>query len=127
MHKTDVVLVAIALAGAGNKWADVEDIAMEAFRLSPQRFGWRTKPYPDLRSVVQAITDLERKSRKEGTGELTRRGSVDRADTIITRRLTSAGQKAAFQAGTKIAKREFTGLPNMLEYFRTVGADAAEP
>lgn len=124
---TDLVLIAAALAGAGKKFADIEDIAVEAYQLCPKRFGWRTKPYPDLKSVVQAIADLERKSRKDGTVVLTRRGSIDRAERVVTRRLTSEGQKAALQAGTLVAGREFTGLPNMLAYFRSVGAEASGP
>ena len=123
---TDLILVAAALAGAGKKFADIEDIAVEAYRLSPKRFGWRTKPYPNLRSVVQTVTDLERKSRKDGTAELTRRGPVDRTAGVITRQLTSEGQKAALQAGALVAGREFTGLNNMLAHFRALGAEAVK-
>lgn len=124
---TDLVLVAMALADAGEDFADIEEIAEAAYRLSPQRFGWRTKPYPDLRSVVQAIADLERKQRKGRTVELTLRGSTDRADTIITRRLTSGGRKAALCAGAKVAGREFADLQELLAHFRSSGAEAPEP
>jgi hypothetical protein len=122
----DLILVAAALAGAEKKFADIEDIAVEAYRLSPRRFGWRTKPYPDLRSVVQTVADLERKARKDGTAELTRRGSTDRTAGLITRQLTSEGREAALQAGVLVAGREFTGLRHMLAHFRSLGAEAAD-
>lgn len=121
---TDLVLLAMALAGAGDDFADIEDIAVEAYALSPQRFGWRTKPYPSDKIVVQAIADLEA---KHDMNELTRRGVKDRADKVATRRLTSDGRKAALRVGAKVAGREFGDLQALVAHFRLPGADAPEP
>lgn len=121
---TDLVLLAMALAGADDDFADIEDIAIEAYALSPQRFGWRTKPYPSDKIAVQAIADLEAKHDKDA---LTLRGFKDRADKVATRRLTAVGRKAALHAGAKVAGREFPDLSTMLAHFRQPGSDAPEP
>jgi hypothetical protein len=121
---TDLVLLAMALAGAGDDFADIEDIAVEAYALSPQRFGWRTKQFPSDKIVVQAIADLEAKHAKN---ELTRRGVKDRADKIATRRLTAEGRKAALRVGAKVAGRAFADFQDLVAHFRRDGADAPEP
>jgi len=121
---TDLVLLAMALAGAGDDFADIEDIAVEAYALSPQRFGWRTKDYPSDKIAVQAIADLESKHDKD---VLTLRGFKDRADKVATRRLTAEGRKAALRVGAKVAGREFPDLSTMLAHFRQTGSDAPEP
>lgn len=121
---TDLVLLAMALAGAGDDFADIEDIAVEAFALSPQRFGWRTKHFPSDKIVVQAIADLEAKHDKDS---LTLRGFKDRADKVATRRLTAEGRKAALRIGAKVAAREFPDLRTMVAHFRHPGSDAPEP
>ncbi len=121
---TDIVLVAMALAGAADDFADIEDIAVAAYKLSPQRFGWRTKEYPSDKIAVQAIADLEHKHEKD---ELTLRGFKDRADKMATRRLTSEGRKAALAAGSKVAGKQFSDLQAMLAHFRSSGPEAPEP
>jgi hypothetical protein len=114
----------MALAGAGDGFADVEDIAEQAFVLSPQRFGWRTRAYPSDKTVVQAIADLEQKHAKD---ELTRRGVRDQADKIATRRLTTAGREAARGVAERVAARDFPDLAAAVAHFRTTGLDAPEP
>ena len=121
---TDLVLLAMALAGAGDDFADIEVIAEEAYALSPQRFGWRTRPYPSDKIVVQAIADLEAKHDKDS---LTRRGFKDRADKVATRRLTAEGIKAALRVGANVAGRGFPDLEALVTHFRRPGSDAPEP
>lgn len=121
---TDLVLLALALAGGDAGFVDVEDIAQEAFSLSHQRFGWRTRPYPSDKTVVQAIADLEQKHPKD---ELTRRGVRDQADKIATRRLTTAGREAARAVAERVAGREFSDLAEAIAHFRTPGQAAPEP
>lgn len=124
LANTDLVLLAMALAGAGDDFADIEDIAVEAFALSPQRFGWRTKDFPSDKIVVQAIADLEAKHDRDS---LTLRGFKDRADKVATRRLTAEGRKAALRVGAKVAGREFPDLLTMVTHFHQPGSDAPEP
>lgn len=116
---TDLVLLAMALAGAGDDFKDIEDIALEAFGLSPQRFGWRTQSFPSDKIVVQAIADLEAKHKDR----LTSRG----AGKIATRRLTSDGRKAALLVGEKVADREFADLRALVAHFRLPGSEAPDP
>lgn len=121
---TDLVLLAMALAGGDETFADVEDIAEQAFRLSPQRFGWRTRDYPSDKTVVQAIADLEGRHHKD---QLTRRGVRDQADKMATRRLTSEGRDAARRVAERVAGRQFPDLGAALAHFRTPGKAAPEP
>ncbi|HEV3164864.1 MAG TPA: hypothetical protein VGZ22_12615 [Isosphaeraceae bacterium] len=116
---TELVLVAMALAGAGEAFADIEDIAVEAFRLSPQRFGWRTKGYPSDKIVVQAVADLEARHKDR----LTIRGG----GTVATRQLTSEGRKAALVAASKVAGRSFDDLAALIAHFGEPGSQAPEP
>jgi hypothetical protein len=116
---TELVLVAMVLAGAGNDFTDIEDIAVEAFGLSPQRFGWRTKSFPSDKIVVQAIADLEAKHKDR----LTLRGR----GKVATRQLTSEGRKAALRVGAKVAGREFDDLSALVAHFRRPGSEAPEP
>jgi hypothetical protein len=124
LANTDLVLLAMALAGAGDDFADIEDIALEAFALSPQRFGWRTKEFPSDKIVVQAIADLEAKHNKDS---LTLRGFKDRADKVATRRLTTDGRKSALRVGAKVAGRDFPDLPTMVAHFHRPESGAPEP
>ena len=121
LANTDLVLLAMALAGAGDDFADIEVIAEKAFALSPQRFGWRTRPFPSDKIVVQAIADLEAKHDKDS---LTLRGFKDRADKVATRRLTSEGRKAALRVGARVAGREFPDLRALVDHFRDPGSEA---
>jgi len=116
---TELVLLAMLLSGAGDEFTDIEDIAAEAFRLSPQRFGWRTKPYPSDKIVVQAVADLEAKHKDR----LTLRG----AEKVATRMLTADGRKAALAVGSKMAGHKFSDVPAVLSHFRSPGQDAPAP
>jgi len=122
---TDLVLLAMALSGAADGFVDIEVIAEKAFELSPQRFGWRTKPYPSDKTVVQAVADLEG---KHGKDQLTRRGVKDQADKVATRRLTSDGREKAREVAERVANEPFPDLESALAYFRgQSGTGAPEP
>lgn len=121
---TDLVLLAMALAGAGDDFIDVEVIAEQAFALSPQRFGWRTRSYPSDKTVVQAIADLEGKHKKD---HLTRRGVQDQADKVATRRLTADGREAALRVAERVAETSFPDLVTAVAHFRQSGSGAPAP
>ena len=77
LANTDLVVLAMLSPAPETTYTDLEDIAVAAYRLSPQRFGWRTKPYPSDKIVVQAIADLERSTRigsRSAARERSRRG-----------------------------------------------------
>lgn len=120
---TELVLLAMALVGAADEFVDVEVIAEKAFELSPQRFGWRTRPYPSDKTVVQAIADLEQKF---GRDRLTRRGVQDQADKVATRRLTSEGRAEALRVAEKLSGKKFADLSAAIAHFAG-GTDSQAP
>lgn len=120
---TDLVLLAMALGGAADDFVDIEVIAERAFELSPQRFGWRTRPYPSDKTVVQAVADLEQ---KYGKDKLTRRGVQDQADKVATRRLTADGRDEARRVAERVASQEFSDLASAIAYF-SGGSEATTP
>ncbi len=119
LANTEMILLAMVLAGAGDQFVDVENIGLEAFRLSPQRFGWRTKPYPSDKIVVQTIADLEARHQDR----LTLRG----ADKIATRMLTAEGRKAALLVGAKVVGRSFPDVAALVSHFRAPHTAPPEP
>ena len=56
----DIFLWALNRLGGANKFIDVEDVYVEAFKLAPLRFAWRTKKdLPDLKKCAKALRDAE--------------------------------------------------------------------
>lgn len=124
LGNTDLVLLAMAMAGAGDDFVDVEDIAEQAYALSKTRFGWRTRDYPSDKTVVQAIADLEGKHARD---QFTRRGVRDQADKVATRRLTTEGREKALRVAERFANRSFPDLITAVSYLRGREAEAPEP
>jgi hypothetical protein len=117
---TDLVILAVMIAGGGTDFCDIEDIAVAAYRLSPQRFGWRTKPFPSDKLVVQAIADLERTHKDR----LTLRG----ADKVATRMLTAEGRKAALAIAEHVAEMPFGDADAVIKHFQSAdGASRTTP
>jgi hypothetical protein len=69
---TEVSNVVLALAaldhlGGGTKFVDIEDVALEAFRAAPDRFGWRTKrQYPSWERVRTAFVHANQNEQRRG-------------------------------------------------------------
>jgi hypothetical protein len=57
----DVVPYALHLLGGGSSFVDVEDIAVKCYELAPERFGFRTHPYPNYKTFSKALRDFEDK------------------------------------------------------------------
>jgi hypothetical protein len=108
LTNNDLILLAILLAGGAEDFADIEDVGIWANKLSPQRFGWRTKDFPSDKKVSQAITDLERER-----DNLTRRGAGD----VATRRLTPEGLAHAMRVGAQLSGKDFETLDALLANF----------
>ncbi len=113
---TDLVILAMMIAGGGTDFCDIENIAVAAYRLSPQRFGWRTKSFPSDKLVVQAIADLERTHKNR----LTLRG----ADKVATRMLTADGRKAALAIAERVAEMPFLDADAVIRHFRSADGDS---
>jgi hypothetical protein len=120
ISNTDLVVLAMMIAGAGTDFCDIEDIAVAAYRLSPQRFGWRTKSFPSDKLAVQAIADLERHHKSR----LTLRG----ADKVATRMLTAEGRKAAIAIAERVAQTPFADADAVIKHFHSAdGASRTTP
>lgn len=62
---TDVFLWALYELGGAEDFVDVELVLLEAFRIAPQRFGWRTRPdLPDRLKGNMALHGADIKSPK---------------------------------------------------------------
>ena len=59
--KLDIVPVALFQLGGADHFIDVEDLFIRCFELAPERFGWRTCPYPNYKSLSKALRDYEAK------------------------------------------------------------------
>lgn len=67
LRTIDVVIVALANLGGATQAVDIEDVAIEAHRLVPHRFGWRRHPEQvDLAGVRDGLSD----ARKPENGSL---------------------------------------------------------
>lgn len=62
INNPDFIPVAFYLVGAVGQFVDVEDAFVKCYELAPERFGWRTHPFPDLKSASKALRDLEGKN-----------------------------------------------------------------
>lgn len=58
LSNSQIVALAVAKLGGAAKEIDIEDIAIEAYGLAPEKFAWRKYPeYIDLRVVQYALKD----------------------------------------------------------------------
>jgi hypothetical protein len=112
---TELILVAILLAGGAERYADIEDVAVMAFQISAQRFGWRSHAYPSDKIVGQAFADLESRH----SDRLTRRGS----GKVATRMLTAEGLRTSLEVADRLAGRHFEDVNQVLSHFANAGAD----
>ena len=56
----DIYAYALYRMQGTGQFVDVEDIYVECWRLSPSRFGWRTKLYPNYKVASKAQQEFER-------------------------------------------------------------------
>lgn len=72
---TEVSNVILALAtldglGGATKFVDIEQVAEEAYKVAPDRFGWRTKKYPSWERVRTAFVHANQNEQKRGAQPL---------------------------------------------------------
>jgi len=61
----EIFLWALYQLGGSSQFVDIEDVALECFRIAPARFGWRTrKNLPDYKKCAKALQEAEEKSRR---------------------------------------------------------------
>jgi hypothetical protein len=102
LRTIDFVVLALANLGGETHPVDIEDVAFEAHRLAPHRFGWRRYPEQiDLAGVRDGLSD----SRKPENGGLTVGGRKQGWA------LTPAGAKLA--AGVRDRVANIGSLPHL--------------
>jgi hypothetical protein len=116
---TELILLAILLAGGAEHYADIEDVALMAFQVSAQRFGWRSQPYPSDKIVGQAFADLEGRH----GDQLTRRGS----GKVATRMLTAEGLRTSLEVADRLAGKHFADVNEVLAYFSKSDSNIDSP
>ena len=70
-NANDISNVLLALAvldhlGGATKFVDIEDVAIDAFKIAPDRFGWRTKQYPSWERVRTAFVHANQNEQRRG-------------------------------------------------------------
>ena len=61
LRTIDIVVVSLANLGGATKPIDIEDVAIEAYRLAPHRFGWRRHPEQvDMAGVRDGLSDARK-------------------------------------------------------------------
>jgi hypothetical protein len=90
----EVVVFALYVLGGATRKLHTEDIALEAFRLAPDRFSWRRhKGYPDKDIVRVSLVDAARK--EKGQFVVGRSGKPSAGKEEDGWQLTPAGAKWA--------------------------------
>jgi len=56
----DVIAFALDQLGGTGQFVEIEDLFIRCYELAPKRFGWRTKPFPNYKTLYQALVDFER-------------------------------------------------------------------
>lgn len=80
LRQLDYALLALYRLGGADRLVDIEDIAVEAFKLAPELFRWRNySEYPSTEAVRTAFRDAQRRGRNvvvSGAGGRARRLSA---------------------------------------------------
>lgn len=79
----DLLLWALYTVGGAERWVDVEEIYLAAFRLAPARLAWRTRPdLPNYKICARGLQDLENAREPRYGGLLEKRGPLHRKLTL---------------------------------------------
>ena len=79
----DLLLWALYTVGGAERWVDVEEIYLAAFRLAPARLAWRTRPdLPNYKICARGLQDLENAKGPRYGGLLEKRGPHHRKLTL---------------------------------------------
>lgn len=105
---TNVILVLSVLKGLGGaeKFVDIEDVAEAAYRISQDRFGWRTREYPSWERVRTAFVHANQNEQRRGRPPL-----VHSSKDGTGWRLTAEGVALARQTESKTELVTRKGAP----------------
>lgn len=69
----EILLIALHRVGGDHQMVDVETAYIEAHRLAPRRFSWRTREIPEIKKLSKALRDADAKGNRYMTGSGNRR------------------------------------------------------
>lgn len=106
LSNPDVFLYVLWTVGATGQRVDFEDAVAEAYRISPSKFGWRTRAIPSDRAGAQALLDIGKQHGKEfvmaskdrslllsGDAVAWVQGNLDRLETAVERGVLAGAER----------------------------------
>lgn len=108
INNRQVVLLALLLQGGATGHVDLEDVAVQAYRLAPTRFRWSRYDYPSLEATRQAFKHW--KDRKTEEPRVT-----EHRQTYL---LTGLGVKEAVDAARIILQREISSADEAIKAYK---------
>ena len=108
INNRQVVLLALLLHGGATGHVDLEDIAVDAYRLAPTRFRWNRYDYPSLETTRQAFKHWKDRKTEEPR-------VIEHRQTYL---LTGAGVKEAVDAARVILQRDISSADEAIKYYR---------
>ena len=64
----EIFLVALHRVGGDHEMVDVETAFIDAHKIAPMRFSWRTQDVPEIKKLSKALRDADAKGGKYMTG-----------------------------------------------------------
>ena len=134
----DLVVYALYQLGGGEHKIDMEDVALECFRIAPERFSWKKHPeFPSIKPAEDSLYDASRPKNgslvrgraRDGWWMLTPAG-VDHAKALLPRLTQRAiGELRSSSDRQEMQKyfRELEAHPAFRKYTADGSCDAVKP
>jgi hypothetical protein len=106
---TDLVVLALLLCGGGERYIDLEHIAVMCFKLAPPQFRWTLYDYPSLDSAHHAVRNLIMRR-----PDLLRKPKTQKS---TERMLTAAGINHAIHVGSLYLNKRLTTPAEVMRAF----------
>lgn len=125
MTRVDLVVQAMLRLGGDSKGLDMEDIAVEAHKISPKTFSWRK--YPDQINL-DLVANAMRDAKRDRNGALVSGGQNEgwRLTMAGLDYVHKLGVKGSGEPGSVPAFRGAEGRRIKQEYSRIIASDAFE-
>jgi hypothetical protein len=108
INNRQVILLALLLQGGATGHVDLEDVAVQAYRLAPTRFRWNRYDYPSLEATRQAFKHW--KDRKTEEPRVTQHRQ--------TYLLTGIGVKEAVEAARSILQVDISSADEAIRAYK---------
>jgi len=104
-----IALQALDDLGGAAGFVDIEEVTLRAYELAPDRFGWRTKPYPSWERVRTAFVHANQQARRRGQGILVISNKSGDAWRLTAQGLQSSRAAPRSSIKTTVARGKRTG------------------